>query len=1015
MEEGIIKKIIEDKLTLGLLITSLLFFLLSTFNIFKISFGNNFLTQAISLFTPTIWIILAGVVFCSPILAYFKKYKLMVLVLLIALISITAMIRTSNINDLKDITTSDWTLGPDLDPFLYLRHANEIANGTLQNPDMMRAAPLGSENYAYTNLMPWAIVLVWKIVSIFTPITITYAAIIAPIIFFCISILGFFLFMYNLSLFKFSKKKSIIISFLASTLYSIVPSMVGRTVAGIPEIESLGMVWFWFAFLFYFLAWKKDKISYKIIFSILAGIFTGLMSWTWGGYKFIYMIISLTTLVLFLFQKQEKENFIIFSSWIIPALIIEFLRGGNIFSILTRVSDTGFAFVVLLFLITNWIVSKKIIKEKIAKINLPTNIISIILVILIAIIFLFIFNRDLLFSILSRLVEGFLYPWGRGRIGLTVAENRAPYFYEALGEFRNLIWIFLLSVIFLFYKAIEHFKKLEENDFEKWIFVAIVIISLTILFYTGSILMGSEYQQIIDQIDFLILIPLFLSFIAGIYFFTRKNINLSLNFSFLFLVLSIIFSRISSQSSILNGEVIFSKILYFSGLLFFIAIVGLTYLQAYKNKNEHTINHFKEINFLYILVLVFSFWAIVSIRGAVRLFFVISFMIIIPSSFLLAEIYAYRKRINWKIFWIIFSFLVLVFVQISTIYTLQTQYTVNGMVPSAYNQQWQSAMQWVRDNTPKEGIFVHWWDYGFWVQTIGERPTVVDGAHPISFWDHLVGRYILTAPAPEITLSMMKTENASYLLIDSSDIGKYPAFSKIGSDNGGEDRYSQIPTFLIDPKQTRETSNKTIKVYTGGGILDEDILYTPENNDSKEIFIPKENSYVVFMLFELTKKGNETTIKQPNAIFLYNNQQISIPVRYLYYQGKLFDYKKGLNATISLIPKVGNTVAETDESGAAIYLSPKVSKSTLGQLYILNSKEGRYSEFNLVHSEQDPYITYLRSAGLNLGEFAYISGDIRGPIKIWKVEPDENILVNKEFLRKSGEYAEFDNLTFVKE
>jgi len=1013
MIDQIGKKIIEDKITLGLLITSLLFFLLSAFNVFKISLGNNFLTQAISLFTPTIWVILALVVLCSSILAYFKKYNIMIIILLIALLSVTAMIRTSNIDGLKDIATNDSTLGPDLDPFLYLRHANEIANGTLQNPDMMRAAPIGSENYAYKNLMPWAIVLVQKFISVFTPITMTYAAIIAPVIFFCISILGFFLFIYNLSLFKFSKKKSLMIALFASILYSIIPSMVGRAVAGDPEIESLGMVWFWFAFLSYILAWKKDNIQLKIGFAVLTGIFTGLMSWTWGGYRFIYMVITLATLIFFLFEKEQKKNFIIFLSWIIPALILEFLRVENISSILTRVSDTGFAFIVLLFFISNWIISKKEIKEKIRTINIPSSIISILLVALIAIIFLLIFNREMLFSMVSRLVEGFLYPWGRDRIGLTVAENRAPYFSEILGEFGNLIWIFLFSTIFLFYQAIKHFKKSEEKDFEKWIFISIAAVSLAILFYSGKVLMSTGYSQMIDQIDFFILIPLFFSLIAGIYFFVRKNINLSFNFSFLFLILALVFSRISPQSIILNGEVAFSKILYFSGLLFFIAIVGTTYLLAYKNKNEHVLNHFKEINLLYILTLVFSFWAIVSVRGAVRLFFIIAPMIILVSSFIFAEIYVYKKENNKNFIWVAILILILIFAQISTIYTLQTQYTSKSMVPSAYNQQWQNAMKWIRDNTPKESIFVHWWDYGYWVQTIGERATVVDGGHPFAFWDHLVGRYILTAPAPEITLSMMKTDNASYLLIDSSDIGKYPAFSKIGSDENGEDRYSQIPLFLIDPKQTKETSNKTIKVYTGGGILDEDIIYTPEGSTS-EVFIPKENSYVVFMLFELIKKGNETTISQPNAIFLYNNQQMQIPVRYLYYQGRLFDYKKGINATISLIPKVGNTVAETDEGGAAIYLSPKVSKSTLSQLYLLNSKEGRYSEFGLVHAEQDPYITYLRAMGLNLGEFAYIAGGIRGPIKIWEVTPDENILINEEFLRTSGKYAEFDNLTFVK-
>ena len=35
-------------------------------------------------------------------------------------------IRTLNIDGLKDIATNSWTLGPDLDPFLFLRWAKYI-------------------------------------------------------------------------------------------------------------------------------------------------------------------------------------------------------------------------------------------------------------------------------------------------------------------------------------------------------------------------------------------------------------------------------------------------------------------------------------------------------------------------------------------------------------------------------------------------------------------------------------------------------------------------------------------------------------------------------------------------------------------------------------------------------------------------------------------------------------------------------------------------------------------------
>ena len=54
----------------------------------------------------------------------------------------------------------------------------------------------------------------------------------------------------------------------------------------------------------------------------------------------------------------------------------------------------------------------------------------------------------------------------------------------------------------------------------------------------------------------------------------------------------------------------------------------------------------------------------------------------------------------------------------------QAQYTG----PSA-NIQWQQAMEWVRDNTAEDAVFSHWWDYGYWVETLGERRTTNDGGH----------------------------------------------------------------------------------------------------------------------------------------------------------------------------------------------------------------------------------------------------------------------------------------------
>jgi len=47
---------------------------------------------------------------------------------------------------------------------------------------------------------------------------------------------------------------------------------------------------------------------------------------------------------------------------------------------------------------------------------------------------------------------------------------------------------------------------------------------------------------------------------------------------------------------------------------------------------------------------------------------------------------------------------------------------------------------------------------------------------------------------------MFKTLDVDYLLIDQTDLGKYPAYSKIGGGDGEDylDRYSAIPVMLSD-------------------------------------------------------------------------------------------------------------------------------------------------------------------------------------------------------------------------
>src|SRR3989338_5302902 len=81
----------------------------------------------------------------EKIASFFKNKKIILaLVALAFLLYFAWHIRTANVPSLKDITTNNYTLGPDLDPYVFLRYAKHIVQyGTLPLNDTMRYVPLG--------------------------------------------------------------------------------------------------------------------------------------------------------------------------------------------------------------------------------------------------------------------------------------------------------------------------------------------------------------------------------------------------------------------------------------------------------------------------------------------------------------------------------------------------------------------------------------------------------------------------------------------------------------------------------------------------------------------------------------------------------------------------------------------------------------------------------------------------------------------------------------------------------
>ena len=187
-------------------------------------------------------------------------------------------IRTRNISKLKDITTNDWTLGPDLDPFLFLRWAKYIVeNGSLMAHDAMRYVPLGYDTAGEMKLLSYMMAWFYHILHFFDKnVTVTYAAIVFPAVMFAFTTIAFFLFARKI-FYKESTTVKNSIAIIATAIFAVVPSLLPRTIAGIPEKESAAFLFMFLAFYFFLEGFTSEKFKNKIIFGILAGISTGLL------------------------------------------------------------------------------------------------------------------------------------------------------------------------------------------------------------------------------------------------------------------------------------------------------------------------------------------------------------------------------------------------------------------------------------------------------------------------------------------------------------------------------------------------------------------------------------------------------------------------------------------------------------------------------------------------------------------------------------------------------------------
>lgn len=525
-------------------------------------------------------------------------------------------------------------------------------------------------------------------------------------------------------------------------------------------------------------------------------------------------------------------------------------------------------------------------------------------------------------------------PFGTTRWALTVAESHQPYFVNWAGEMGWLyLTLFFAGAIILFYTTIKPVQK------KVW----------------------------------------------------------HLTFAFSAFIILLVTSRYS-PSSILNGENLISSLAYIGSIIAFVALLVYCSFSAFY-KDKETFKKISTLNPTFILMLLWFFFVLLGARSAIRLMMVLAPVTTIMVSYLAFKSYDYAFTIKQKVYTI--SILILLALVLFSPFGFATrnndhngllvQYYLSSSSQArytglSYNSQWQRAMDWVRMNTPEDAIFAHWWDYGYWVQTGSGRKTLSDGGNARDAINYFIGRHVLTAHSEREALELLKANNATNLLMISDEIGKYPAFSSIGSD-ANYDRYSWIPTFTINPQMTQETRNETVYIYMLGTPLDHDFIYN-------EMLFPAGSAGIAAIaipfnnLQEAKNKNNLSALinsmQQPLAVIVYGGNQYKVPIECMFIEGKELTFKeKGLSACLRMIPEIDPSTNQVKLLTAGLYLSPEVRQTLFTKLFLFG-QESEY--FKLVYSDEN--------AGAPI---ALYGGRLIGPLKIWNISYPNDLVIPPEY------------------
>lgn len=270
---------------------------------------------------------------------------------------------------------------------------------------------------------------------------------------------------------------------------------------------------------------------------------------------------------------------------------------------------------------------------------------------------------------------------------------------------------------------------------------------------------------------------------------------------------------------------------------------------------------------------------------------------------------------------------------------------------------WDTSLDYIEEETPKNSVIMSWWDYGYWFESIGRRAAIADGGNMGYYTDDRKINYpladYLTSTDPENNTEFLKKHSVDYIVLDRTMIGKYSAVSQIhnrGNDYSSTNRMGTLsigngPNSARKDIQRRPEKNDTLVTYWDSYNNKIQVTYKnfEANADPAENEIDSAPTYEANM--NLFERGLVQSGQVPDPRIVYNGIGDRNP------QGAESRYKIDCIATEDGI-RTFNASSESPTClakhplsvGRMIIMPKAIADSMISRLYLMDGHGVDYAE-----------------------------------------------------------------------